>query len=180
MGDVTNGVYSDLGGNIFQYDVRENNAAAFDQITNDIAAYLNQSSVSNDIRTLGIPWKSSDGTSSPNVVADALNYDIVLNNSALIIPQVLGNNTRILFYNGQFDGSVCNNYGNQACLAQLNYKGEWNALKRVSIFLDELCVGYIKESSDKLLTYFVVGDSGHLVPYNAPKTIFNIIHDWVG
>eukprot|EP00484_Ammonia_sp_Unknown_P019123 CAMPEP_0197032336 /NCGR_PEP_ID=MMETSP1384-20130603/11040_1 /TAXON_ID=29189 /ORGANISM="Ammonia sp." /LENGTH=444 /DNA_ID=CAMNT_0042461979 /DNA_START=11 /DNA_END=1342 /DNA_ORIENTATION=- len=176
--DATNGVYEDYGGNVFQYDIRENNGSAFDGITDDLANYLNQSSVGEDIHTYGIPWKSSDGTSSPNPVAEVLNYDIVLNNSASIIPEALRNGTRILFYNGQFDGSVCNNYGNQQCLRQLNYKGEWNGLKRNAYFLDDLCIGYVKESSDKMLTYFVVADSGHLVPYNQPKNILDVIHNW--
>ena len=178
--DVTNAVYSDYGGNVFQYDIRVNDANAFNAVTNDIATYLNQSSVAQDIHTYGVPWKSSDGTSAPNPVADALNYDIVLNNSAEIIPKVLKNNTRILFYNGQFDGSVCNNYGNQECLRQLNYNGNWDQLKREPYFLNGVVVGYGKESDDRLLKYFVVADSGHLVPYNQPAAILDVIHKWIG
>ena len=34
--DATNAVYGDIGGHIFQYDVRVNDEHAFDQITNDI------------------------------------------------------------------------------------------------------------------------------------------------
>ena len=132
------------------------------------------------IHTYGIPWKSSDGTSAPNPVADTLNYDIVLNNSAALIPELLFAGVRILFYNGQFDGSVCNNYGNQQCLAQLNYKGEWNELKEEPLYLDEKCIGYRTVSSDSKLTYVVVSDSGHLVPYDAPEAILDIIHNWVG
>lgn len=96
--DATNAVYSDYGGNVFQYDIRVNDATAFDAITNDIATYLNQTQVGIDIHTYGVNWKSSDGTSAPNPVADALNYDIVLNNSAELIPQILKNGTRILYY----------------------------------------------------------------------------------
>eukprot|EP01084_Bolivina_argentea_P279997 478752_1 len=132
--NITNAVYEQYGGNIFQYDIRVNNPHEFDGITANIANYLGQSSVVNDIHTEGITWKSSDGTSAPNPVANALNYDIVLNNSASIIPQVLSKHTRILFYNGQFDGSIWGNIGNQACLAQFNYKGTWNGLQRKAHF----------------------------------------------
>lgn len=178
--DATNAVYAEIGGNIFQYDIRVNDEHSFDQISSDIADFLNQSTVANEIHTHGVPWKSSDGTSSPNPVAEALNYDIVLNNSASLIPELLLEpGFRILYYNGQFDGSVCNNYGNQQCLSQLNYKGEWDELSREPLFLGGKCIGYRTQSSDKKLSYVVVSDSGHLVPYDAPEAILDIIHNWI-
>eukprot|EP01084_Bolivina_argentea_P071926 130659_1 len=176
---ATNDVYGTDGGNIFQYDIRVNDEGAFDAITNNVAMYLNQTALGEAIHTYDIPWKSSDGTSSPNPVSNKLNYDIILNNSAEIIPQALAKGTRIMFYNGQFDGSVCNNYGNQQCLAQLNYKGEWNDLDQVPYKLDGLCVAYVTQSSDKMLTYAVIADSGHLVPYNQPKSILDVLNKWV-
>ena len=102
-----------------------------------------------------------------------------MNNSASIIPYILSNNVRILFYNGQLDGSICNNYGNQACLNQLNYKGEWITMQRYSYKLNGINAGYVKQSTDKLLTYFVVSDSGHLVPYDQPYTSLMMIKNYV-
>lgn len=177
--DAVNGIYEGNGGGIFQYDIRKSDGGAFDQISNDIAAYLNQSTVAEEIHSCGVPWKSSDGTSSPNAVADALNYDIMLNNTAWMIPGFLSDGIRILFYNGQFDGSVCNNFGNQQCLQQLNYRGEWNALEQVPLFLDGKCIGYSRVSSDGMLSYVVVRESGHLVPYDAPEAIMEILREWI-
>jgi len=177
---ITNDIYSVYGGNIFQYNVYILNADVFDSITADIGNYLGQKSVAQAIHTYGIStWKSSDGTSSPNPVYEALKYDIVMNNSAEIIPHILANDVRILFYNGQLDGSICNNYGNQACLNQLNYEGEWITLKKYAYKLNGVTAGYVKQSSDKLLTYFVVSDSGHLVPYDQPYSSLMMIKNYV-
>eukprot|EP01084_Bolivina_argentea_P307332 531178_1 len=177
---ITNDIYSIYGGNIFQYNIYILDANLFDSLTANIGAYLSQNTVTRAIHTYGISiWKSSDGTSEPNPVYDALKYDIVMNNSAEIIPHILNNKIRILFYNGQMDGSICNNYGNQACLNQLNYNGEWIGLKRYSYKINGINAGYVKQSSDKLLTYFVVSDSGHLVPYDQPYSSLRMINNFV-
>ena len=155
-------------------------ANLFDTITDNIGTYLGQKSVAEAIHTYGIStWMSTDGTTKPNPVYNALKYDIVMNNSAQIIPHILDNNIRILFYNGQLDGSICNNYGNQQCLNQLNYKGEWYGLNRYSFQINGVNAGYVKQSSDKLLTYFVVSDSGHLVPYDQPYSSLVMIRNYV-
>ena len=172
-------MYSVYGGNIFQYNVYELNANVFDDITENIGIYLGQSNVARAIHTEGIEWKSSDGTSSPNPVYEHLKYDIVMNNSAQIIPHILENGVRVLFYNGQLDGSICNNFGNQACLNQLNYNGEWITLNQYPYFIDGVNAGYVKQSKDELLTYFVVSDSGHLVPYDQPYTSLVMIKNFV-
>jgi len=177
---VTNDIYGVFGGNIFQYNVYVLDAGLFDGITANIAAYLAQDAVAGAIHTKGIStWKSSDGTSAPNPVYEALKYDIVMNNSAEIIPRILDKGYRILFYNGQLDGSICNNYGNQACLNQLNYMGDWVQRERAVFQLDGVTAGYVKTSADGLLTYFVVSDSGHLVPYDQPYSSLMMIKTFV-
>ena len=42
-----------------------------------------------------------------------------------------------------------------------------------------ILVGYVKESMDKQLTYLVVSDSGHLVPYDQPFSILEIVYNWL-
>ena len=182
--NATNNIYSIEGGNIFQYNVLVLNGNQFDAISDAIARYLNQSSVAKAIHTSGVSvWKSSDGTSAPNPVFDALKCDIVFNNSAELVPLILGNGTRILFYNGQFDGSVWGNGQNQACLNQFNYKGTWTQLPRNVVRTNftgkELVAGYVKQSVDGLLTYVVVSDSGHLVPYDQPQNSLAMISTFV-
>mmetsp|Transcript_82861 Transcript_82861/g.101552 ORF Transcript_82861/g.101552 Transcript_82861/m.101552 type:complete len:446 (+) Transcript_82861:47-1384(+) len=183
--NVTNNIYAIDGGNIFQYDIRVLDADFFDGMSANIANYLSLPDVVSAIHTQGIPWKDSDGTSSPNPVFNALKCDVMLNNSAILIPYAIDNNIRVLFYNGQFDGSIWGNYGNQACLAQYNYKGTWNKLpKKVFYVLNDvynikMTAGYVKESNDKMLTYIVISDSGHLVPYDQPKNIREILINWI-
>ena len=53
-------------------------------------------------------------------------------------------------------------------------------MKREPYFLDGVVVGYSTMSTDGMLQYFVVADSGHLVPYNQPNSILDVIHKWVG
>lgn len=182
--NVTNNIYSIEGGNIFQYNILILDGSQFDLISDNIAKYLNQSSVTKAIHTQNISlWKSSDGTSSPNPVFNSLKCDIVYNNSAQIIPQILNKTTRILFYNGQFDGSVWGNGQNQACLNQFNYKGTWIKLPRYPFYTNytgkKLVAGYSKQSIDGLLTYFVISDSGHLVPYDVPQNAYSMITTFV-
>ena len=134
---------------------------------------------------IDIPFKDSDGTSAPNAVSNALLCDIIYNNSALFIPEILAKGVRILFYNGQLDGSICNNLGNSQCLQQLNYGGDWYKLNKVPFLTKEpneskyLTAGYVKESMDKLLSYIVISDSGHLVPYDQPYNILAIVKNWI-
>lgn len=179
---VTNNIYHTMGGGIFQYNVNKLDEGIFDDISANIALYLGQSSVQKALHTLGVPWKSSDGTSSPNPVNNALYCDIMEDN-AEFVNEIISNDIRILFYNGQLDGSICNNYGNQLCLNQLNYSGNWEQRPKYAYQLMQggknLTAGYAMESEDKMLTYFVVSDSGHLVPYDQPENILKIIYNWV-
>eukprot|EP01084_Bolivina_argentea_P279994 478748_1 len=184
--NVTNNIYSIYGGNIFQYDIRVLNAAQFDIMSDNIASYLAMNDTVEAIHSLGIEWKDSDGTTSDNPVFDALKCDVVLNNSAILIPQILGSGVRILFYNGQFDGSIWGNIGNQACLAQFNYKGTWNGLQRKAHFTNvngngAIVSGYVKHSEEEvpMLTYFVISNSGHLVPYDQPENSLDMITTWI-
>jgi carboxypeptidase C (cathepsin A) len=181
--NTTNNVYSVFGGNIFQYNVYELDGNAFNDMTNQLQEYFAQSDIPQSLHTQGEPWKSSDGTSVPNPVYNNLKYDIVLNNSAEIVFDLLSGGLPILFYNGQLDGSVCNNLGNSACLNQMNWKGEWINLPKTAWGRtgSDGCTtcGYVKQSSDKLLTYFVVSDSGHLVPMDQPQTSLNMLRNWI-
>ena len=77
------------------------------------------------------------------------------------------------------DGSICNNYGNQQCLNQLNYNGEWIELERDVFDINGVTAGYVKQSTDELLTYFVASDSGHLVPYDQPYTSLLMIKTFI-
>ena len=181
--NVTNNIYIESG-NIFQYNILVLDSNEFDVISDNIAKYLNQSNVARAIHTFGVSeWKSSDGTSAPNPVFDSLKCDVVYNNSAELIPLILANGTRILYYNGQFDGSVWGNGQNQACLNQFNYKGTWINLPRNPFYTNytgkKLVAGYAKQSVDGLLTYFVVSDSGHLVPYDQPANSLAMITTFI-
>ncbi len=180
--NVTNSVYSVYGGNILQYNVYILDGNYYDSMSKNIGIYLSNVNVEKAIHTFNIStWKSSDGTSAPNPVYDALKNDILLNNTAGIIPDILANHIRILFYNGQLDGGRCNNYGTQACLNEFNYNGDWKSLERhvVKFKDDNLTSGYVKQTENKLLTYFVASDSGHMVPLDQPLNALEMIHTFI-
>jgi len=186
--NATNDIYSVYGGNIFQYDIRVTNGNAFNDLSNVLNVFSNQQDVKEALHTVNHTFNDSDGTSSPNPVYDALKYDIVQNNSASIVQDLLDSGLPILFYNGQFDGSICNNLGVQKCLDQMNYKGIWidEAMKMAVYRYDptqyaNVTIGYVKvlPTDDQRLTYFVVSNSGHLVPMDQPANSQYMIQTWI-
>ncbi|ETO35359.1 Vitellogenic carboxypeptidase, partial [Reticulomyxa filosa] len=211
--NATNDIYSVYGGNIFQYDIRVTNGNAFNgmlslkfftfeksfayftckkknnlDLSITLNGFSNRPDVKEAVHTVNHTFNDSDGTSSPNPVYDALKYDIVQNNSAIIVKELLDTGLPILFYNGQFDGSICNNLGVQMCLDQMNYKGIWIdlAVKQAVYRYDptqdaNVTIGYVKvlPSDNQLLTYFVVSNSGHLVPMNQPANSQYMIETWI-
>lgn len=182
--NVTNNIYSVEGGGIFQYNILKLDANAMDEQQDFIAKYLNLTEVAKAIHTEGVSeWSSLDGTTVPNPVFDALKCDVVYNNSAELVPLILENATRILFYNGQLDGSVWGNRQNSLCLNQFNYQGTWTQLPRYPWYTTftgkPQVAGYVKQSEDGMLTYLVVSDSGHLVPADQPENSWQMIKTFV-
>ena len=184
--NVTNNIYGNKTGDRFQYNVLYLDQSVFNEQDASLTSYLSQKSVKEAIHTVGIDFMSSDGTSSPNPVYNALRYDAVLNNSANIFPMLIENNIPLLFYNGQLDGSIWGNLGNSRCLNEWNYNGNWvNLTKTVwkgNLNIDtntNTVKGYLKQSDDKMLTYFVVVNSGHLVPFDQPITALDMIYTWI-
>lgn len=181
--NITNNIYGNSTGDRFQYNVLYLDQMVFNEQTVALTSYLSKKDVKEAIHTVGIDFMSSDGTSSPNPVYNALRYDVMLNNSANIFPMLIENNIPILFYNGQLDGSIWGNLGNSRCLDEWNYKGNWVVLEKTvwkgNLFANGDVSGYVKQSDDKMLTYFVVVNSGHLVPFDQPMSALDMIYTWL-
>ena len=178
----SNWIYNNQTGNVLIYNIYIKDSNFFNEKTNNLELYLNNKNynISDYIHTHGRVFISSN-----NNVSEALIYDMIVNNSAKLIP-ILLKNYKIMYYNGQLDGSRCNNYGNQLCLQQLNYNGDWYYLQRkvwktrdINQNNKLLTAGYVKRSADKKLTYVVVSDAGHIVPYDQSQNALELIHNFV-
>ena len=172
-------IYNNDTGNVLIYNFYIRNTDYMNEQTQLLNEYLNDenTNISEAIHSHGIKFSCTNSK-----VSNALLFDMVKNNSAKLIP-VLLEDYRIMYYNGQLDGSRCNNLGNQLCLQQLNYNGDWYYLKRkvwkVNNGGKSLTAGYVKQSVDKKLTYVVVSDSGHLVPHDQPDNSLHMIRNFV-
>jgi len=154
-----------VGGGVFRYDVRKF-SDSFSSITNVMGGWLNQASVQEALHTTGHTWSQSDETGP---VADALLTDF----DKSVLPQLaelLDANYKVILYNGQMDGSVCNHIGN----AEANMNIPWSGQQGYSTTKQELwrvdkdrVVGY--KRTYKNFAFVVIVNAGHLVPMDQPE-----------
>jgi len=159
-------IYGDLGGGVFRYDVR----IFYDvlgNISTDMGNYLNSPEVKSALYTTGHTWTDADETGP---VADALRNDFTIS----VMPQLetlLRKGYKVILYNGQMDGSVCNHVGNSKIMDRIKWDGqaEFEKVKQKLWRLDsENVVGYRR--AYKNLAYVIIVNSGHLVPMTQPET----------
>lgn len=84
-------------------------------------------------------------------------------------------NVRVLVYNGDFDMSV-NAQGSELLLNKMEWTGKkaWEVAGRaIWMTKSEGVAGYAKQIAD--LTFIVVKNSGHLVPFNQPKQALDLV-----
>jgi len=156
----TNQIYDDLGGGVFRYDVR-----FFGDPTPPMSGYLNSKDVQSALHTTGHTWTDSD-ESGP--VSDALLGDFCLS----VMPQLeslLQGKKKVILYNGQMDGSACNNAGNTEIMDLLKWEGQ-EEFKKVELELwrtdTRNAVGFRRMHQN--LAFVTIVNAGHMVPMTQP------------
>jgi len=156
-------IYSTLGGGVFRYDLRY----YYDPTANlNLTGYLNRADVQSVLHTTGHTWTDSDETGP---VADALRSDFTVS----VMPKLetlLNAGKMVVLYNGQMDGSVCNNVGNSKIVDLLEWDGQAGFHNQPLTLwrLDaENVVGYHRLYEN--LAFVTIANAGHLVPMTQPK-----------
>jgi len=167
-------------GDIFLYDIRVKNGSAFDGISADLEMYLNRPDVMKILGTTGHKWKQGDGTSAPNPVVDALENDLMLNNTLELFQPIMDSGVRILCYVGNMDGSMWGYAGHEAFLDYFSWSGRdefWSRDRIIWKQTNGLLGGYVRYGGK--FTYIVVHDSGHLVPMDQPVTAYELVYNFI-
>jgi len=165
-------IYDDIGGGVFRYDLRYYNDPTPES---SMISYLNSAEVQLALHTTGHVWTDSDETGP---VADALKEDFCKS----VIPELvtlLRAGYTVHLYNGQMDGSSCNNIGNSKILYDLKHWGEdveFEIEKQELWRLDTLnALGFRRVHQN--LAYVTIANAGHLVPLTQPRN-FRIFLDY--
>jgi len=161
--NFVNTIYSKLGGGVFRYDMRY-----FYDPTPESAmlSYLNNADVQSALHTTGHVWTDAD-ESGP--VSDALLKDFMLSAVPQLEILLLGG-YKVILYNGQMDGSACNNVGQSRIVDLLEWPGKYEfSQKELKLWrLDsENVVGYRRVYEN--LAFVTITNAGHMVAMTQPK-----------
>jgi len=156
-------------GNINVYDIREPcKTPPLCYNLQPIADYLDQSYVR---QKLGVGDKNWESCNSK--VYQYLEKDF--EQSYLFdIPILLNKGVRVLLYNGNYD-LICNFYGTSQMLNGMQWSGQtsFNNAQNTTWTLNGQTLGNARTASG--LTYVVVANAGHMVPYNQPKAALDLL-----
>lgn len=163
--DFVDAIYSDIGGGVWEYDVREFYDTTASK-TDDMGTYLGRADVQAALHTTGATWTDADETGP---VADALRADFI----TTVIPQLkqlLNAGKFVVLYNGQMDGTVCNHVGNSLILNDITWTGQpqfANSKQSLWRVDDKAAIGYRRSYEN--LVFVMIANAGHLVPMTQPE-----------
>lgn len=179
MNAILHGTKSARGKSLNFYDVREYVRSVNDYPPgqDDMVAYLNQLSVRKALHA------NEDSAFRFEVCSDAV-YDGLKRfdgvSSLADVETMLRSGMRVLFYNGQWD-MMCNHFGTEKLLLHLDWRGAaayqsatkytWATTGRSEP------AGFAQQGGN--LTYLVVANGGHMVPYDVPDVAADLMHKFV-
>lgn len=150
----------------FVYDVREP-TDKFGAVTDYMTKYLNQPEVRAALHVGETVWQQADGGQPGNLVSDNLWRDQIDD-----LPEgmlgLLFDHYRVLFYAGQYDGSMCNQLGVSRTIDTVRWAGSATyANSSVCTWkVGGVPAGVLRAAGR--FGFLVVLNSGHLVPMNQP------------
>jgi len=157
-------IYNVYGGGVFVYDMRY----YYDPTPEHaMISYLNRADVQSALHTTGHEWTDSDESGN---VSDALQADFTIS----VMPQLqdlLVAGYMVILYNGQMDGSACNNVGSSKIVDLLEWSGQL-VFKTIPLELwrvmDDLenAYGYLRVY--KNLAFVTITNAGHMVGMTQP------------
>jgi len=172
--DFVEEIYQTYGGGVFRYDMRY-----FYDPTPESAmlSYCNDADVQSALHTTGHEWTDAD---EEGPVADNLTGDFTIS----VMPQLeilLAAGYKVVLYQGQMDGSACNNVGQSRIVDLLKWSGQAE-FKDINLTLwrldSENVVGYTRVHEN--LAFVTITNAGHMVAMTQPENYKTFLDAAVG
>jgi len=169
-----NAVFSDVidgTNNVNYYDIRKKcNPAPLCYDLSNIVTYLNLPSTRQKLGVGDRTWTTCDGT----VYSYFENKDFE-RSFLKDIPKILATNISVLMYNGNED-LICNYYGTAAYLNIMTWPGQQGFIKanNHTYTVSGNAAGSVRTFGG--LTFLVVFQAGHMVPYDQPQVALDIVN----
>ena len=170
----------DLGGDVFEYDVRKSRShdETYKKVLNE---YLNKPEVIESLNLKGKVLKANGWQLNNAEVKEALKEDIVLYSSTPVLDHLLNNtDLGIILYAGQFD-LVDGPQGIERTLHSLEYKDIENFIRvpksfwKITDGKEVVTAGYVKQY--KALTFITIRNAGHFAPRDKIFTSINLLNN---
>eukprot|EP00742_Colponemidia_sp_Colp-10_P000888 GILJ01000964.1.p1 GENE.GILJ01000964.1~~GILJ01000964.1.p1 ORF type:complete len:556 (-),score=84.06 GILJ01000964.1:375-2042(-) len=129
----------------------------------DYGRYMNQPSVREAVHATEVPHEWVQCSDPAGGALSGEHARSTLN----LLPILLDNDVRVVFYNGQFD-LICNHVGNDRFLEAMQWSGQAEYVQSPAIpwIVNKIPAGYVK--SHGLLSFITVLGGGHMTPYDRP------------
>uniref|UniRef100_K3WIJ5 Carboxypeptidase n=1 Tax=Globisporangium ultimum (strain ATCC 200006 / CBS 805.95 / DAOM BR144) TaxID=431595 RepID=K3WIJ5_GLOUD len=179
MNSILAGLKTSSGKRLNYYDVREyrKSIGTYPSGQDNIVAYLNQPSVRKALHANEDEAFKFEICSDP-VFNGLQNFDGV--STLDKVQHMLQRGMKVMFYNGQWD-MMCNHYGTEKLLLNLDWNGSatyqeakkytWMAAHRGDP------AGFAQQGGN--LTYLVIANGGHMVPYDVPDVAADMMRRFV-
>ena len=169
-----NGVFSDVvsgTNNINYYDIRKQcNPAPLCYDMSNIVTYLNLPSVRQHLGVGDRTWTTCDGTVYSYFEAKDFERSYLQD-----LPKILAANVSVLLYNGNED-LICNFYGTAAYANAMKWPGQAGFLKASNHTWTVSGQAAGSARSYGGLTFLVVFQAGHMVPYDQPANALDLLN----
>lgn len=179
MNAILSSVRSASGMALNYYDVRKyvHSVRAYPKEQSRIVAYLNQPSVRKALHADEESSLRFEICSDPvyNALGDFDGVSTLAN-----VQTMLRSGVRVLFYNGQWD-MMCNHVGTEKLLLHLDWNGS-SAYQAATKYTWATSgrkepAGFAQQGGN--LTYLVIANGGHMVPYDVPDVAADMVHKFV-
>lgn len=161
------------------YDIREyvRDVRAYPTEQAAIVRYLNRPAVRKAVHA-NLQKNFRFDICSDGVYRGLKNFDGV--STLANVQSMLNQGLRVLFYNGQWD-MMCNHFGTEKLLLTMDWAhaDDYRDAKKYTWNVDGKRdpAGFAQQGGN--LTYLVVANAGHMVPYNAPDAAADMLRRFV-
>lgn len=179
MNSILHSIKSGGGMALNYYDVREyvHSVRSYPKEQNRILEYLNQASVRKALHA------NDENTFRFEICSDPVYNGLAAFDGVSTLDKVqemLRSGLQVMFYNGQWD-MMCNHHGTEKLLLHLDWNGssEYQAATKYTWVTNgrKEPSGFAQQGGN--LTYLVIANGGHMVPYDVPEVAADMMHKFV-